>query len=634
MVSKEAGGLSSRRDSEQQPNYSAEPPIFSDIYLSRLNGLLELGSRKQLDVKDLGTLPSDIDPTTCYARFTAAWEMEKLRKEPSVYNACMKVVGFSRVVLNAILAVLAANMTFAVPLLQQAIVSSQDGTNSTELRAPVLWTLIGLTLVLPVLTTVVSSRSVSRGNYYDLQMQTSLRMAIHAKILTLSPVSRQEFSIGEITTLFQRDVNLSSQLTTAVVGICAQPIQVLVGLLLVYSIFGPAAFACLSVVAVNGVLSYYLVRKQQGAFREYQAQSSKRLKMMSEVLAGIRSIKYYAWEGPFLRCVQEMRLLELGKLLRYQWFQLPANSLGILSPVCMPIIVFYAYIRQGNSMTYIQAFTTLMIFDKVLTALKELPQTLNTLVEALESLKRIRGFLTCRDLEKYVKRSKCGGEEMTVIAMKGANLGWQEAKGAIKSCTSTGVEDAKDLDEGRVNRGTYTLSDLLLSIRKGELVAIVGEVGSGKTSLLSAILGEMVLHETDGETDGSNSTGISPVETDEGGLRLHSLPSRVHSSRTKGLVQCVGSIAYHQQQPWVLNASLRENITFGEPYEEARFRRVIQCCALEPDIEAIPHGVDTEIGERGINLSGGQRARVSLARALYSQADVLLLDDPLSAVDA
>ena len=225
----------------------------------------------------------------CYACFSAAWEVEKLNKEPSVYNACMKVVGFSRVVFNAILTVLAANMTFAVPLLQQAIVSSQDGTASVNLSTSLLWTLIGLTLFIPVFTTIVNARSVSRGNYYDLQIQTALRMAIHAKILTLSPVSRQQFSIGEITTLFQRDVSISSQLTAATVNICAQPIQVMVGLLLVYNILGTAAFASLFVVTVNAVLAFYLARKQQGAFREYLVQASKRIKMMSEVLVGIRA---------------------------------------------------------------------------------------------------------------------------------------------------------------------------------------------------------------------------------------------------------------------------------------------------------------------------------------------------------
>ena len=153
----------------ERPNYSDELPVWRDIYMSRLNGLLELGSKKQLDVEDLGKLPSDIDPTMCYACFSAAWEVEKLNKEPSVYNACMKVVGFSRVVFNAILTVLAANMTFAVPLLQQAIVSSQDGTASVNLSTSLLWTLIGLTLFIPVFTTIVNARSVSRGNYYDLQ---------------------------------------------------------------------------------------------------------------------------------------------------------------------------------------------------------------------------------------------------------------------------------------------------------------------------------------------------------------------------------------------------------------------------------------------------------------------------------
>ena len=184
-------------------------------------------------------------------------------------------------------------------------------------------------------------------------------------------------------------------------------------------------------VTVNAVLAFYLARKQQGAFREYLVQASKRIKMMSEVLVGIRSIKYYSWEQAFLSCVQKLRVLELRKLLKYQCYQLPANTLGSLSPVCMPIIVFYVYIRQGNNITYIQTFTTLMVFEKVLSALKELPQTLNSIVEALESLKRIRAFLTSSSLQQYVETrpSPEGDEnERDIIVIKGAHLGWKDAR--------------------------------------------------------------------------------------------------------------------------------------------------------------------------------------------------------------
>ena len=204
--------------------------------------------------------------------------------------------------------------------------------------------------------------------------------------------------------------------------------------------------------------------------------------------------------------MQKLRVLELRKLLKYQCYQLPANTLGSLSPVCMPIIVFYVYIRQGNNITYIQTFTTLMVFEKVLSALKELPQTLNSIVEALESLKRIRAFLTSSDLQQYVETrpSPEGDEnERDIIVIKGAHLGWKDARNADEISHSSSTEEEEEAftltdSDSQVDRGVRTLSDLQLRVRKGELIAVVGEVGSGKSSLLSAILGEMVLHDTEG----------------------------------------------------------------------------------------------------------------------------------------
>ena len=164
----------------------------------------------------------------------------------------------------------------------------------------------------------------------------------------------------------------------------------------------------------------------------------------------------------------------------------------------------------------------------------------------------------------------------------------------------------------------HTLRGVQVRVAKGQLVAVVGAVGSGKSSLLSAFLGEMILHGCE-TGPGTNSSGSgSGAGAGQGGSG----------------VALVGSMAYHQQQPWIFNATLRDNILFGQEFDQDKFARVVAACALQPDIDSIPHGVDTEIGERGINLSGGQKARVSFARALYRDAEVYLLDDPLSAVDA
>ena len=221
-------------------------------------------------------------------------------------------------------------------------------------------------------------------------------------------------------------------------------------------------------------------------------------------------------------------------------------------------------------------------------------------------------FFCLEEMDPYVDRTP--SDDNVVIKMEGVDLGWvtleslnaasadsekkseEKETAVIVDAASSDVENSVAAAEEPINRSVHTLKGMNFSINKGELVAVVGSVGSGKSSLLSGLLGEMILN--------------------------------------AGKVQVVGSVAYCDQRAWILNDSVQNNILFGRPYDEDRFDAALYASDLEDDIRVLPGGMQTQIGEKGINLSGGQKARVALARALYSDADVFLLDDPLSAVDA
>ena len=221
-------------------------------------------------------------------------------------------------------------------------------------------------------------------------------------------------------------------------------------------------------------------------------------------------------------------------------------------------------------------------------------------------------FFCLEEMDPYVDRTP--SDDNVVIKMEGVDLGWvtleslnaasadsekkseEKETAVIVDAASSDVENSVAATEEPINRSVHTLKGMNFSINKGELVAVVGSVGSGKSSLLSGLLGEMILN--------------------------------------AGKVQVVGSVAYCDQRAWILNDSVQNNILFGRPYDEDRFDAALYASDLEDDIRVLPGGMQTQIGEKGINLSGGQKARVALARALYSDADVFLLDDPLSAVDA
>merc|ERR1719376_115802 len=238
-----------------------------------------------------------------------------------------------------------------------------------------------------------------------------------------------------------------------------------------------------------------------------------------------------------------------------------------------------------------------------------LPMIISMMVQANVSLKRIDEYMNSAELKANAvtkldtKRRKSDG------ALQNGGL-TNNSHGATAAADGANDDDVAVEIKGCSFRWSHEdekacLQDVTLKVKKGSLVAIVGQVGSGKSSLLSAILGEM---DTVVPPD-SNLSSSSPVVID-------------------------GSVAYVAQQAWIQNATLKANVLFNRGLEEERYQRVLEACSLIADLEMLQAGDDTEIGEKGINLSGGQKQRVSLARAAYSDSDIYLLDDPLSAVDS
>eukprot|EP00884_Botryococcus_braunii_P012469 jgi/Botrbrau1/21222/Bobra.39_2s0023.1 len=292
--------------------------------------------------------------------------------------------------------------------------------------------------------------------------------------------------------------------------------------------------------------------------------------MTREVLGGIRAIKLYAWEEPYQQRILALRDAELSQIRRAALLSAANSILFLGGPVVVALASFSVFGALGGRLTAEVAFPALALFNLLRHPLMMLPSQIVSLINAQVALKRVQDFME--------------SEEAT-----GACLGPPAGPGGLALAIHKGTFS---WEAG----GPAMLHDMEVEVKTGQLVMVVGEVGCGKSSLLSAFLGEMYSECAD--------------------IRLS------------------GSLAYCAQDPWIQNASLRDNILMGRPFEEGRYAAVLEACALLPDLATLQAGDATEIGEKGVNLSGGQRHRVALARAAYSGADVYLLDDPLSAVDA
>ena len=294
--------------------------------------------------------------------------------------------------------------------------------------------------------------------------------------------------------------------------------------------------------------------------------------MCSRIGVRLRWLRCYAWEESLETRVKGSRAEELKQLKRNKIVQ-ALNMFMINSiPIAVTFTTFLVYVAAGNQLTAAVAFTALSLFSVLRMPLMTLPNSINSAIQAGVSLDRIQGLLSADTLKDEGELAPAVSGQ-TAIRVEKSNYNWSTT-------------------------GTATLKNFELEIVAGNLVTIVGSTGSGKSSVLSAILGEM----------------MPPVNTPMPTVR--------------------GTVSYVSQQAWIFNATLRENILFGRPYDTKRYQEAIRVSALKRDFDLMVAGDMTEIGEKGVNLSGGQKQRVSIARAVYADSNVVLLDDPLSALDA
>jgi ABC-type multidrug transport system fused ATPase/permease subunit len=373
-----------------------------------------------------------------------------------------------------------------------------------------------------------------------------------------------------------------------------------------------------------------IVRSMLKRRKKINRNTDERVSTIQEVLQAIRFVKYYAWEADFLARLGAIRRREIRGIRYLLSHRNVAVSMGSAVPVFSSMLTFITSSLTNHALEPASTFSSLALFNQLRIPLIMFPMVVGLVTDALQSLKRIEQFFLAEDSPEMAAECKEGlavdirdasftweqsvppnpnqppdkgnsqhvGHRTGDTKEKKANLsGVVAAQGdANERNAKVGMTAAASQDGPEAQRPPFTLNNINLQVQSSELIAVIGSVGSGKSSLLSAIAGDM--------------------------------------RQTSGTLQVRGKCALCAQVAWIQNATVRDNITFGHDFNYEEFERVIKACSLDHDLQNLPHGSFTEIGERGINLSGGQKQRVSLARAVYSGGDIVLLDDPLGAVDA
>ncbi|CAK6441862.1 unnamed protein product [Pipistrellus nathusii] len=612
--------------------------FFSYMTFNWLTPLARLAHKKgELSMENMWPLSKYESSEANARRLERLWQEELNEVGPEAASLRRVVWTFcrTRLIISIVCLMITQLAAFSGPafIVKQLLEYSQ-GTDSNLTYS--------LLLVLSFLLIEIV-RSWSLAMCWALNYRTAVRLRgailtmAFKKILKLKSI--KEKSVGELINLCSNDGQRMFEAAAMGTLLAGGPIVAILGMIYSVNILGPTGFLGSAVFILFYPAMMFASRITAYFRRKCVTITDDRVQKMNEVLTYIKFIKMYAWVKAFSQNVQKIREEERRILEKAGYFQSITVGVAPIVMVIASVVTFSVHLTLGFDLTAAQAFTVVTVFNSMTFALKVTPFSVKSLSEASVAVDRFKSLFLMEEVH-MIKKSPASAH--IKIEMKNATLAWDSSHSSIQNSPKLTPKAKKDKRAARAKkekarqlertehqaalaeqkghllldsderpspeeeegkpvplgspRLQRTLYGIDLEIEEGKLVGICGSVGSGKTSLISAILGQMTLIE------GSIAVG--------------------------------GTFAYVAQQAWILNASLRDNILFGKEFDEERYNSVLNSCCLRPDLAILPNSDLTEIGERGANLSGGQRQRISLARALYSDRDIYILDDPLSALDA
>lgn len=573
MVPKKQSAYDALGDEDECPYEYAD--IFSVLTFSWMTPLMKFGYKNFLTQDDLWNLRRRDTTRATADAFSHAWEHELQKEKPSLWVALFRAFGgsyFRAAVVKSGSDILA----FVQPQLLRLLINFIDSYRSDNPQPVIRGVAIAIAMFLvSVSQTMCLHQYFQRAFDTGMRVKSSLTAVIYSKALRLSSEGRSAKTTGDIVNHMAVDQQRLSDLTQFGLQLFSAPFQITLCMLSLYQLVGPSMFAGIGVmilmVPLNGAIARIMKTLQVTQMRNKDA----RTRLMTEILNSMKSIKLYAWNTAFMNKLNHIRNdLELNTLRKIGATQSIANFTWQSTPFLVSCSTFTVFVlTRDRPLTTEIVFPALTLFNLLTFPLSILPMVITSIIEASVAVKRLTDYFTAEELQSdavvYEEPVAHVGDESVVI--REASFTWNRY------------------------RQSRVLENINFSARKGELSCIVGRVGAGKSSLLQAILGDLW--------------------------------------KLQGEVAVRGRIAYVAQQPWVMNASVRENIVFGHRWDPHFYEQTIDACALRHDFKNLPDGDQTEVGERGISLSGGQKARLTLARAVYARADIYLLDDVLSAVD-
>ncbi|XP_054166952.1 ATP-binding cassette sub-family C member 9-like [Oppia nitens] len=650
-------------------NYSS---IISKATFSWFLPILKIGYRRPLELDDLGQLPNRETSEYQFIRFIKSLPDRK-NCSPSQLWLCYWKTYWSSLAVGALIKIGADLFGLFGPLSIDYILTYVNKTQSMIadnypdidhqpdyycLKWSQFLTNGYIIALIVLLATLLQSTFSNNFNHLvnaeGIHLKTALNCLVYDKTLRMTVQSG--IDIGSIVNHMSIDSYNMFMLLSMGHYLWAVPLKILLLLYLMYCQLGYSALIGAATIFVLAPLQYFISTNLSKIQEQEMDIADERIRKTTELFMGIKFLKLLGWESCFADAVNKIRNKELSVLKKDAIYVALNTFITQGSAIVVTLVTFaiYPYI-EGKPLSASHVFTGLALFNQLTVPLYIIPVVIPIMISAVISTKRLANFLSIPEVdpsipwrtktttlqrrtndlindEYYVKnetKSSFDGNagqpiinSNTIITTNNNvnnDMPVIKPKTRVKKKSSSNSVGATDEVCCRIVNGCFTwsldnnddknadidcmcqqyvLNNINIAIPKDKLTLIVGPVGSGKSSLLAAITGEMIR-----------------ISGEVNWCQLNTF------------------IGYVGQNPWLINTSLQENITFGSPLLHKRYNKVLKACALETDIKILPNGDQTEIGERGINLSGGQKDRIGLARALYSYANTLILDDTLSALD-
>ena len=637
-------------------DYYSSANLISGLFYYWAFKIIKLSHKVKITIQHLGTLTGKYSSLNFMKHFYHIYFDLDYKTKGLVWSIFRSNI--CTIILVLILGLSSTGINVVQMMIFKAYVAlfKEDQINTTDISTFIYY---GLGFLATKLINIFLSKKINEyQNFVGFKAGVELNCLIFDKLLVVSPSSRHnKAETGEIVNYVQIDSNQLIRFVTMSPSLITIPISIFAYSFLLFDYLGISFSFGLVVLIIFLVINYFMQKSFKKLQKRRQANMDKRLRMTTAILFNLKVLKLYSWDDFFFDKLNDLREEELTTINKIFNFRNSNQTVFWLSPIMTTIVTIGAYEYLNKETQIENIFVSLGVLNSLQEPVRAIAMIYTSFLETLISLRRIQKFMNQENIEEekiITNDEKTKGEEI-MIKIENGTFSW--------GAEQKGILNADDEDRPIA----LNLRDINFSVKKGEFVCIIGEVGSGKSSLLNAILNNMIqvspeevkkILDSRLINDVNDPLQIVPegkisiaLERDSNIENIENNPMQTITTKIEEKIEIDnekenenekdynkvyinGSIADVCQTAFIENNTLRNNILFFHPFNQDKYNKVLKISELLPDLEILKGGDMTEIGERGINLSGGQKARVSIARALYSDSDIYLFDDPISALDA